>query len=99
MVFFTILELTAQGSVFVLKQTYHLGSYLIWGRQKTKEEILEEKLEKQIEREEKLLNRLEKLEDQAEAKQRREIKHTLLNGESSDLNGMSTLISDRRQSI
>ena len=83
MVLLSLLELTAQGSIFVLKQTYHLGSWMIWGRQKTKEEILEEKLEKQIEREEKLLDRLEKLEHDAEEQRREEIKYELLHGDDS----------------
>lgn len=55
MVFFAVLELGVQGSIFVLKQTYYLGRYLIWGHQKTETEILEEKLEKQIENETKLM--------------------------------------------
>ena len=66
MVFLTLLELSAQGGIFILKSTYHLGKYLIWGKQKTKEEILEEKLEEQIEREKRLLDKLEELENLAD---------------------------------
>ena len=56
MVFFAALEFGIQGSIFVLKQTYYLGRYLILGRQKTQTEILEEKLEEQMEKEDKLMH-------------------------------------------
>jgi hypothetical protein len=67
MVLFTLLEIGAQGSIFVLKQTYYLGRYLVFGRQKTKEEILEEKLEKQMEEEKKLLHEMRELIDKTKS--------------------------------
>lgn len=56
MVLLTLLELGVQSSVFVIKKTYYLGKYLVWGREKTKEEILEEQLKQQIEKERKMMN-------------------------------------------
>ena len=44
---FTLLEIGAQGTLFILRQTYYLGRYLIYGRTKTREEILEEQLHQQ----------------------------------------------------
>jgi hypothetical protein len=57
MVLLTLLELGTQGGIFVIKQTYYLGRYMIWGKQKTKEEILEERLEQQMEEKEELLQK------------------------------------------
>lgn len=74
MVLFSLLELTAQAGFFVVKKTWHVGSYLIWGHQKTREEILEEKLEKQIERENELLEKLNGLHQ--EITEVRELKST-----------------------
>lgn len=63
MVLFSLLELTAQAGIFVVKKTWHVGVYLIWGHQKTREELLEEKLEKQIERENELMAKLNNLQE------------------------------------
>lgn len=69
-----------------MKQTYHVGSYLIWGHQKTREELLEEKLEKQIEREKELMDRLEGLHHEISEVKELEMRFELKNHGNNDSN-------------
>jgi len=55
MVLFSLLEVGFQGTLFVLRQTYNIGHYLVYGKQKTREEVLEEQLQTQMEKENALL--------------------------------------------
>jgi hypothetical protein len=58
MVFVALIELGVKGSVFVIQQTYYLGRYLIWGSQKTREQLLEERFQEQIDRENRIIEEL-----------------------------------------
>jgi hypothetical protein len=58
MVFVSLIELGVKGTIFVVQQTYYLGRYLIWGSQKSREDLLEEKFQQQINRENQLIEEL-----------------------------------------
>lgn len=56
MVLLTLLDLSLNSTLWIAKNVFYAGRYMVYGRQKTKEEILEEK-------EDEILKRLEKVEE------------------------------------
>ncbi len=61
MVIFTLLDISLQTTWWVSKNIYYAGRYLIYGKQKTESEIMEEKMEKLIQHEADLLNEIRDL--------------------------------------
>jgi DNA mismatch repair ATPase MutS len=88
MVFVALIELGVKGSVFIIQQTWYLGRYLIWGTQKTREQLLEERFQEQIDRENRLINEL-----RSEIKELKE-STTQCNGALGTLDTLDTLEED-----
>lgn len=73
MVFITMAELTAALSMWALKKTWNMVSYMIWGQQATPEQIEIKKLRESIEEIKKL--QLEKIEiDKYQQEKNKELK-------------------------
>ena len=90
MVIFTLLDVSIQTTWWITKNIYYVGRYMIYGKQKTEGEIIEEKvgekLEKILENEAKLMHDLQIVKAELEF-ERGEHSHTVLNNHNhSDIN-------------